>query len=88
MPVDIKAECESIGLHPFRAAELQLIEDTKGTDVLVYDTEKTVETMVNNNTLMDNNIHTVGMYIEGCLNRRSTSTGNWTKLGHLSYQDL
>ncbi len=34
----------------------------------MYDTERTVETMVNNNTLMDNNIQTVEMYIEGCLN--------------------
>ncbi len=48
MPVDIKAECESIGLHPFRAAEMQLLEETKDTGVLVYDTERTVETMVNN----------------------------------------
>jgi hypothetical protein len=67
MPVDLKAECESIGLHPFRAAEMQLLEGTNGTEVLVYDTERTVETMVNNNTLIDNNIHTVEMYIEGCL---------------------
>jgi hypothetical protein len=68
MPVDIKAECISIGLHPFRAAELQLIEETKGPEGLVYDTERTVETMVNNNTLTDSNTHTVKMYIEGCLN--------------------
>jgi hypothetical protein len=68
MPVDIKAECISIGSHPFRAAELQLLEETKGPEGLVYDTERTVETMVNNNTLTDNNAHTVKMYIEGCLN--------------------
>ena len=68
MPVDIKAECESIGLHPFRAAELQLIEETKGPEGLVYDTERKVQIMVNNNTLIDSNTHTVKMYIEGCLN--------------------
>ena len=68
MPVNLKAECESIGLNPFRALELQIFEGTMGNEPPVYDTEKTVETMVNENTLMDKNLHTVEMYVEGCLN--------------------
>ena len=68
MPVNLKAECESIGLNPFRALELQIFEGTMGNEPPVYDTEKTVETMVNENTLMDKNLHTVDMYVEGCLN--------------------
>ena len=68
MPVNLKAECEAIGLHPFRPAEMQPLDGTNGTGSNVYDTEKTVNTMVNDNTLMDNDIHTVEMYVEGCLN--------------------
>ncbi len=49
MPVNLKVECESIGLHPFRAAEMQLLDGTNGTELPVYDTERTMETMVNHN---------------------------------------
>ncbi len=68
MPCNLKAECELIGPVPFRASEMKLLKDTTGTEPPVYDTDKTVETMVSNNTLMDNNAHTVEMYVEGCLN--------------------
>jgi hypothetical protein len=69
MPFNIASECESIGLDPFRTGiELQILREASGTESTVYDTEKTVNEMVNNNTLMDTNNHTVEMYVEGCLN--------------------
>ena len=47
---------------------MQPLDGTNATGSNVYDTKKTVNTMVNDNTLMDNDIHTVEMYVEGCLN--------------------
>ena len=67
MPVHLKTECEAMGLHPFRTTELILVEGKSGTIPPVYDTRKTVENLVNNNTLIDDNIHTVEMYIDACL---------------------
>ncbi len=58
------------------------------THAPVYDTEKTVETMVNENTLTDKNFHTVEMYVEGCLNPAIDKYWELDKIGHLSYQDL
>jgi hypothetical protein len=68
MPFNIASECESIGLDPFRASELQILREANGSEPTVYDTEKTVKEMVNNQTLVDKDTHTVEMYVEGCLN--------------------
>jgi hypothetical protein len=68
MPFNIASECESIGLDPFRASELQILREANGSEPTVYDTEKTVKEMVNNQTLIDKDTHTVEMYVEGCLN--------------------
>ncbi len=68
MPSNLGSECESIGLNPFRAAELQILREANGSEPPTYDTEKTVKEMVNKNTLVDDDIHTVEMYVDGCLN--------------------
>jgi hypothetical protein len=65
---NLGSECESIGLNPFRASELQILREANGSEPPTYDTEKTVKEMVNNNTLTDNETHTVEMYVDGCLN--------------------
>jgi hypothetical protein len=68
MPSNIASECESIGLDPFRASELQILREASGPEPTIYDTEKTVKEMVNSNTLVNKDTHTVEMYVEACLN--------------------